>query len=54
VFQLQGDHTLQKVYAGVLDRRVRQIVDPPIQGGKCGFISGHGTLDQIFTFARIL
>ncbi|KAI3356428.1 hypothetical protein L3Q82_017642 [Scortum barcoo] len=57
VFQLQGDHTSQppgKVYARVLERRIRPIVDPRIQEEQCGFRPGRGTLDQLYTLHRVL
>uniref|UniRef100_A0AAR2JQZ9 Reverse transcriptase domain-containing protein n=1 Tax=Pygocentrus nattereri TaxID=42514 RepID=A0AAR2JQZ9_PYGNA len=43
-----------KVYAGVLEKRVRLIVEPRIQEEQCGFRPGRGTLDQLFTLSRIL
>ena len=43
-----------KVYAKVLERRVRPIVEPQIQEEQCGFRPGRGTTDQIFTLAGIL
>ncbi|TWW77426.1 hypothetical protein D4764_12G0008160 [Takifugu flavidus] len=42
-----------KVYSGVLDRRVRQIVEPQIQEEQCGFRPGRGTVDQLYTLSRI-
>ncbi|KAI3374957.1 hypothetical protein L3Q82_021489 [Scortum barcoo] len=57
VFQLQGDHTSQppgKVYARVLERRIRPIVDPWIQEEQCGFRPGRGTVDQLYTLHRVL
>ncbi|KAI3377937.1 hypothetical protein L3Q82_009067 [Scortum barcoo] len=38
-----------KVYARVLERRIRPIVDPRIQEEQCGFRPGRGTLDQLYT-----
>uniref|UniRef100_A0AAR2JQE7 Reverse transcriptase domain-containing protein n=1 Tax=Pygocentrus nattereri TaxID=42514 RepID=A0AAR2JQE7_PYGNA len=43
-----------KVYARVLEKRVRLIVEPQIQEEQCGFRPGRGTLDQLFTLSRIL
>uniref|UniRef100_A0A674NZS3 Reverse transcriptase domain-containing protein n=1 Tax=Takifugu rubripes TaxID=31033 RepID=A0A674NZS3_TAKRU len=43
-----------KVYSGVLDRRVRQIVEPRIQEEQCGFGPGRGTVDQLYTLSRVL
>ncbi|KAL7866069.1 hypothetical protein SRHO_G00113160 [Serrasalmus rhombeus] len=43
-----------KVYAGVLEKRVRLIVESRIQEEQCGFRPGRGTLDQLFTLSRIL
>ncbi|KAK0156417.1 Craniofacial development protein 2 [Merluccius polli] len=43
-----------KVYSGVLERRVRRIVEPRIQEEQCGFHPGRGTVDQLYTFCRIL
>ncbi|KAJ8012365.1 hypothetical protein DPEC_G00041950 [Dallia pectoralis] len=43
-----------KVYSKVLERRVRPIVEPPIEEEQCGFRPGRGTTDQLFTLARIL
>ncbi|KAI3353571.1 hypothetical protein L3Q82_020093, partial [Scortum barcoo] len=41
-----------KVYARVLERRIRPIVDPRIQEEQCGFHPGRGTLDQLYTSLR--
>ena len=57
MFQLQGITLLNlpgKVYSGVLERRVRRIVEPRIQEEQCGFRSGRGTVDQLYTLHRIL
>ncbi|KAK0136738.1 LINE-1 reverse transcriptase [Merluccius polli] len=43
-----------KVYSGVLERRVRRIVEPRIQEEQCGFRPGRGTVDQLYTLCRIL
>uniref|UniRef100_A0A8C9SX65 ribonuclease H n=1 Tax=Scleropages formosus TaxID=113540 RepID=A0A8C9SX65_SCLFO len=43
-----------KVYAGVLERRIRPIVEPRIQEEQCGFRPGRGTLDQLYTLTRVL
>ncbi|KAI3354168.1 hypothetical protein L3Q82_018704, partial [Scortum barcoo] len=56
---MEGDHTSQpprngKVYARVLERRIRPIVDPRIQEEQCGFRPGRGTLDQLYTLHRVL
>ncbi|KAI3352266.1 hypothetical protein L3Q82_005245 [Scortum barcoo] len=54
----EGDHISQpphgKVYARVLERRIRPIVDPRIQEEQCGFRPGRGTLDQLYTLHRVL
>ncbi|TKS65499.1 putative uncharacterized transposon-derived protein [Collichthys lucidus] len=39
----------RKVFSGVLERRVRKIVEPRIQEEQCGFRPGHGTVDQLYT-----
>ncbi|TWW82263.1 5-hydroxytryptamine receptor 3A [Takifugu flavidus] len=41
------------VYSGVLERRVRRIVEPRIQEEQCGFSPGCGTVDQLYTLSRI-
>ncbi|KAI3364591.1 hypothetical protein L3Q82_011370 [Scortum barcoo] len=41
-----------KVYARVLERRIRPIVEPRIQEEQCGFRPGRGTLDQLYTLHR--
>uniref|UniRef100_A0A3B5Q4K1 Reverse transcriptase domain-containing protein n=1 Tax=Xiphophorus maculatus TaxID=8083 RepID=A0A3B5Q4K1_XIPMA len=43
-----------KAYSGVLERRVRRIVEPRIQEEQCGFHPGRGTLDQLYTLSRVL
>ena len=43
-----------KVYARVLEKRVRSIVEPQIEEEQCGFRPGRGTVDQLFTLARVL
>ncbi|KAK3535605.1 hypothetical protein QTP70_017246, partial [Hemibagrus guttatus] len=43
-----------KVYSRVLERRVRPLVEPRIQEEQCSFRSSHGTLDQLYTFHRVL
>uniref|UniRef100_A0AAY5K902 Reverse transcriptase domain-containing protein n=1 Tax=Esox lucius TaxID=8010 RepID=A0AAY5K902_ESOLU len=43
-----------KVYSKVLERRVRQIVEPQIEEEQCGFRPGRGSTDQLFTLAMIL
>ncbi|KAI3356011.1 hypothetical protein L3Q82_017283, partial [Scortum barcoo] len=43
-----------KVYARVLERRIRPIVDPRIQEEQCGFHPGRGILDQLYTLHRVL
>uniref|UniRef100_A0A674MBB2 Reverse transcriptase domain-containing protein n=1 Tax=Takifugu rubripes TaxID=31033 RepID=A0A674MBB2_TAKRU len=42
-----------KVYSGVLERRVRRIVEPRIQEEQCGFRPGRGTVDQLYTLRRV-
>ncbi|TWW67395.1 hypothetical protein D4764_02G0004360, partial [Takifugu flavidus] len=41
------------VYSGVLERRVRRIVEPRIQEEQCGFRPGRGTVDQLYTLSRV-
>ncbi|KAK3515853.1 hypothetical protein QTP70_034764, partial [Hemibagrus guttatus] len=43
-----------KVYSRVLERRVRSLVEPRIQEEQCGFRPSRGTLDQLYTFHRVL
>ncbi|TWW71616.1 hypothetical protein D4764_16G0001130 [Takifugu flavidus] len=42
-----------KVYSGVLERRVRRIVEPRIQEEQCGFRPRRGTVDQLYTLSRV-
>ncbi|TWW77636.1 R2 Retrovirus-related Pol polyprotein from type I retrotransposable element [Takifugu flavidus] len=42
-----------KVYSGVLERRVRRIVEPRIQEEQCSFCPGRGTVDQLYTLSRV-
>ncbi|TWW73573.1 hypothetical protein D4764_15G0009670, partial [Takifugu flavidus] len=42
-----------KVYSGVLERRVRRIVEPRIQEEQCGFRPGRGIVDQLYTLSRV-
>ncbi|KAK3548138.1 hypothetical protein QTP70_004870 [Hemibagrus guttatus] len=43
-----------KVYFRILERRVRPLVEPQIQEEQCGFRPSRGTLDQLYTFHRVL
>ena len=43
-----------KVFAKVLERRVRSIVEPRIEEKQCGFRPGRGTVDQLFTLFGVL
>ncbi len=43
-----------KVYARVLERRIRPIVEPQIQEEQCSFRTGRGTLDQLYTLSGVL
>ncbi len=43
-----------KVFARIIERRCRDIVEPNIQETQCGFRAGRGTTDQIFTLQQIL
>ncbi len=43
-----------KVYAMVLERRIRPIVEPRIQEEQCCFRPGRGTLDKLYTLSRVL
>ncbi|KAI3368244.1 hypothetical protein L3Q82_007964 [Scortum barcoo] len=53
-----GDHTSQPpregLYARVLERRIRPIVEPLIHKEQCGFRPSRGTLDQLYTLRRVL
>ncbi|TWW57669.1 hypothetical protein D4764_07G0003880 [Takifugu flavidus] len=42
-----------EVYSGVLERRVRRIVEPRIQEEQCGFRPGCGTEDQLYTLSGV-
>ena len=42
------------VYSGGLERRIRLIVELPIQGEQSNFHPGRGTQDQLFSFAKVL
>ena len=42
-----------KVYAKCLERRCRDIVEPAMEDGQCGFRPGRSTTDQIFTLRQI-
>ena len=42
-----------KVYARVLERKCRTIVEPKIQDTQCGFRPGRGTTDQLFTLRQV-
>ncbi|TWW56354.1 hypothetical protein D4764_08G0003410 [Takifugu flavidus] len=42
-----------KVYSGVLETRVRRIVEPRIHEEQCGFCPGRGTVDQLYTLSRV-
>ena len=41
-------------HLGVLERRIRQIVESRFQEVQCGFRPGRGTVDQLYTLNRIL
>ncbi|TWW58296.1 hypothetical protein D4764_07G0010150 [Takifugu flavidus] len=43
-----------KVYARVLEKRIRLIVEPLIEEEQCGFRPGRGTTDHLFTLAGVL
>ncbi|TWW77246.1 hypothetical protein D4764_12G0006360 [Takifugu flavidus] len=43
-----------KVYARVLEKRIRLIVEPLIEEEQCGFRPGHRTTDHLFTLAGVL
>ena len=42
-----------RVYSRVLEPRIRRIVEPQIQEEQCGFHTGHGTVDQLYTLNRV-
>ncbi|TWW71552.1 R2DM Retrovirus-related Pol polyprotein from type II retrotransposable element [Takifugu flavidus] len=42
-----------KVFSGVLERRVRQIVEPRIPEEQCGFHLGRETVDHLYTLSRV-
>ena len=42
-----------KVYARVLERKCRTIVEPKIQDTQCGFRPGLGTTDQLFILRQV-
>ncbi|TWW57306.1 hypothetical protein D4764_07G0000250 [Takifugu flavidus] len=43
-----------KVYARVLEKRIRLIVEPLIEEEHCGFRPGRGTTDHLFTLGGVL
>ncbi len=43
-----------KVFARIIERRCREIIEPKIQDIQCGFRPGRGTTDQIFTLQQTL
>jgi len=43
-----------KVFARIIERRCRQIVEPQIQENQCGFRAGSSTTDQIFALQQII
>jgi len=43
-----------KVYSGVLERRIRWLVESRIQEVQCGFRPGRRTVDQLYTLSRVL
>uniref|UniRef100_A0A8C6NPK6 Reverse transcriptase domain-containing protein n=1 Tax=Nothobranchius furzeri TaxID=105023 RepID=A0A8C6NPK6_NOTFU len=43
-----------KVYSKVLERRVRSIVESQIEEEQCGFCPGRGTVEQLYTLARVM
>ena len=43
-----------KVFAKVLERRVRAIVEPQIEEEQCGFRPGRGTVDLLFALSGVL
>ena len=44
----------EKVYSRVLERRLQLLVEHWIQVEQCGFCPGCGTLNQLYTLARVL
>ena len=42
-----------KVYAKIVEKKCRKIVEPLIQEEQCGFRPGRGTTDQLFTLAQV-
>ena len=42
------------IFARVIERRCREIVEPQIQDTQCGFRAGRGTTDQIFTLQQAM
>ena len=50
-----GSHSSASlVRSGVLERRIRRIVDSRFQEVQCGFRPGHETVDQLYTLSRVL
>uniref|UniRef100_A0A8C6PV35 Reverse transcriptase domain-containing protein n=1 Tax=Nothobranchius furzeri TaxID=105023 RepID=A0A8C6PV35_NOTFU len=43
-----------KVHSKVLERRVRVIAESQIEEEQCGFRPGRGTVDQLYTLARVM
>ena len=43
----------RKVYAKCIESRCRQIAEPALEDGQCGFRPGRSTTDQIFTLKKI-
>ncbi|TWW71145.1 hypothetical protein D4764_17G0006280 [Takifugu flavidus] len=43
-----------KVYARVLEKWIRLIVEPLVEEEQCGFCPSHGPTDQLFTLAGVL
>ena len=42
-----------KVYAKCLERKCRELVEPKLEDGQCGFRQGRSTTDQSFTLKQI-